>query len=65
MRADTDPCSLSKVQLRNAINAADDWLEANFAAYNASLTAAARTGLTGKQKARLLTLVINRRLELS
>lgn len=52
---------LSKPDLRAAVNAADDWAEANKAAYNNALPVAARTALTAAQKAQLLMYVIRRR----
>lgn len=58
-----ESCSLTKPQLRAAIDAADDWADTNAAAYNNALPAAARTNLTAKQKAYLLALVIMRRWE--
>lgn len=55
--------AVMKADVLAAINATDDWLEANAASFNAALPAAARTGLTSKQKARLLVAVIRRRYE--
>lgn len=52
---------LTKAQLRAAVDAADDWVDANAAAYNAALPAAARTTLTGAQKARILAAVVSKR----
>jgi hypothetical protein len=60
-----EPCGLTKAQLRAALDAADAWADANAAAYNAALPAAARAGLTPAQKARILTYVITKRWEVS
>ena len=65
MRQNTATCAITKAELRAAFNAADDWADANAAAYNSALPVAARTNLTAKQKARLLAYVITRRFELS
>jgi hypothetical protein len=59
-KADT-PCNTTKAQLQAAVDAIDDWLDANAAAMNSALTAAARNGLTTPQKAMLLMAVIARR----
>lgn len=55
------PIALTKAQLRAAIDAADDWCEANAASFNTALPAAARTGLTAGQKAMLLAYVALKR----
>lgn len=65
MRDNADDCGLTKVQLRNAMNAVDDWVEANFAGFNSALPAGARSDLTPRQKVRLLAIVLRRRQELS
>ena len=53
--------SLTKAQLDAAIAAADDWIEANTAAFNSALPQPARSTLTAAQKAELLTLVARAR----
>ena len=55
------PFNLSRPDLRAAINALDDFLNTNVAAINNAIPLPARTVLTPSQKARLLTLVIERR----
>lgn len=55
--------ALTKPQLSAALAAADQWADANTAAFNASLPVAARTNFTAAQKARLLSLVILQRFE--
>jgi hypothetical protein len=57
--------NLSKVDALAAVNATDDWIEANQAAFNAALPLAARTGLTTKQKVWLFFLVASRRYEVT
>lgn len=56
---------LTKAQILAAINATDDFVEANAAAYNAALPAAARNNLTAAQKARLFAMVTLRRYEVA
>jgi hypothetical protein len=53
--------TMTKAQLRAAIDAADAWADANAASYNTALPLPARTVLTSQQKARLLKLVITQR----
>lgn len=53
--------SLTRTELRAAINAADDWVVANTVSFNAALPQPARTVLTAPQKALLLSYVIRRR----
>ena len=57
--------AFTKTDLRNAINAVDDWVDANTASYNSSIPLPARTELTAKQKAELLVFVVRRRWEIS
>ncbi len=52
---------LNKIDLRAALNATDQWIDNNAAAFNASLPVAARTNLTTAQKAELFLFVAARR----
>ena len=54
-------CSFTKPQLAAAVNAADDWADANAAEFNTALPAAFRNSATAGQKALLLAYVIARR----
>jgi hypothetical protein len=57
-----DGVSITKADLRAAVNALDDWFDANASTtLNNALPVAARNGLTTTQKARLLRAVIARR----
>lgn len=56
-----EPCGITKADLRAAINAADDWANANAVNYNSALPLPARTVLTAAQKARLLMHVVRKR----
>lgn len=53
--------SLTKAQLKAAIDAIDAWADANAASFNSAIPQPARGALTAKQKARLLMLVVARR----
>lgn len=55
--AATAPVALTKDQLVEVVGAADDWLEANAASFNAALPQPQRGTLTIPQKAALLSLV--------
>ena len=54
---------ISKTELRDAINAVDDWIDTNQSSYNTNLPLPARTYLTAKQKALLLSYVALKRTE--
>jgi hypothetical protein len=58
-------CSITKADLRAALDAADVWADSNAASYNAALPQPARTALSARQKARLLAYVIMRRYEVT
>lgn len=53
--------TLTKAELRAAVDAADQWIDDNQAAFNTALPAAARTGLTLTQKTMLFCWVAMRR----
>jgi len=63
--ADVGALGLTKADLRAAINAADDWADANAASFNTALPVAARTALSPRQKAMLLMFVIARRYKVA
>lgn len=52
---------LTKADLRAAVDAADQWVSDNAAAFNAALPVAARGALTAAQKSHLLTAAIQAR----
>lgn len=56
-----EPCSISKTDLRAAVDAIDDWIVANATAFNNTLPTNAKNGLTAAQKSRLFMLVLIRR----
>ena len=55
------PATLNKIELRAAVDAVDNWVDANSTSFNSALPVAARTRLTAQQKAKLLLLVVARR----
>lgn len=57
------PFGLSKPELLAAINAIDDWVNANAAAFNTAIPQPARGVLTAARKARLLAFVAMKRYE--
>ena len=57
--------SIVKADLRAAVNAIDDWVEANASAFNTTIPQPARGALTTQQKAKLLWYVVQRRFEVS
>jgi hypothetical protein len=57
--------ALSKADLRAAVDAIDDWADANAAAFNAAIPPPARTSLNARQKAWLFYHVVRRRFEVS
>ena len=59
------PTALTKAELRAAINAIDDWADANQASFNTAIPQPARGALSAKEKAQLLMYVIAKRWEVS
>jgi len=57
--------TLLKLDLRAAVYAIDDWIEANQASFNSSLPQPARSALTAKQKVELFMAVAKRRFEVT
>ena len=57
----TETFTISKVDLRAAINAIDVWVDDNAGAFNSIIPQPARSNLTAAQKARLLLWVIRQR----
>jgi len=55
--------TITKADLRDAVDAADQWVSDNAASYNTALPDAARTNLTADQKSRLLTFVVTKRFQ--
>ncbi len=55
------PCSVTKSDLRAAIDATDAWIDLNAAAFNLALPPAARTNLSQTQKTLLFCFVASKR----
>lgn len=53
--------SITKAELRAAVDAIDGWVDDNAASFNAAIPQPARGALTARQKARLLSRVIAQR----
>jgi hypothetical protein len=58
---DLGPLSVSKADLRAAVNATDAWIEANGAAFNSAIPQPARGSLSTEQKTALFCYVAMRR----
>lgn len=56
---------LSKIDLRAAVDATDQWIEDNQVAFNSALPLPARTALTQKQKVRIFMEVARRKYEVT
>lgn len=63
LSAERQAVAINKLELRAAVDAVDDWIEANAASFNSALPVAARTGLTPQQKAMMLAWVVIKRYE--
>lgn len=57
--------SITKPELRAAVDAIDNWVDANAASFNTAIPQPARGALTARQKALLLEYVVRRRFEVS
>lgn len=55
--------TLTKSELKAAVDAADQWVENNKVAFNNALPVAAQAGLTTSQKAELLLFVVRHRFD--
>ena len=53
--------AMTKVDIRAAVNAVDDWVNTNATAFNTAIPQPARAQLTTRQKALLLLFVVDRR----
>jgi hypothetical protein len=58
---DGDAGGLTKANVRDAINAIDDWVDTNASAFNTAIPTPARTEMTVKQKTFALAYVIFKR----
>ena len=65
MRLGEPYAGMVKVDLRAAVDATDDWIEANKSSYNTALPTIARTSLTARQKELLFHAVAKRKFEVA
>lgn len=56
---------LKKSELKAAVDAVDNWIDANAGSFNSALPEPAKSALTAKQKADLLMRVITKRFEVA
>jgi hypothetical protein len=61
MRANEEPISITKAELRAVINATDQWIDDNAAAYNLAIPQPARGSLSATQKTLVFVYVAMRR----
>jgi hypothetical protein len=61
MRANTETVTITKAQLRAAVDAIDQWVSDNAASFNAAIPQPARGALSAAQKSRLLMMVVAKR----
>jgi len=61
MRDNVEAISVTKQDLRAALDATDQWIDDNAGGYNIALPVAARTALSAKQKAMLFMYVASKR----
>lgn len=64
MRENKETISVLKLELRETINAIDQWTEDNAASFNAALPIAFRTTATPKQKALVFLLILAKRFRI-
>lgn len=61
MSLNTEPFTLTKHDVRAAVDALDDYLDTNAAVINLAIPQPARSSLSAKQKAYLMKFVIDKR----
>jgi hypothetical protein len=61
MRRQLEPCAFTKTDLRAAVDATDDWIDANATSFNSALPAEFRTTATATQKTLLFCYIAMRR----
>jgi hypothetical protein len=65
MRRNIGSMSITKTELRAAVDALDDFMDTNASTINSAIPQPARSSLTTKQKAAILMLVIEQRYEVA
>jgi len=61
MRQNRETITITKTDLKAAVDATDQWVSDNSVSYNNALPAAAKAGLSSPQKASLLSYVLAKR----
>lgn len=61
MRWNTENCAFTKADLQAAVNATDDWIDQNAAAFNTALPTAFKNNASAQQKTDLFCFVAQRR----
>ena len=61
--AEREPISVTKYDLREAVDAIDQWIEDNQASFNQSIPLPARTELTARQKVRIFMMIVQHRFK--
>lgn len=56
--------SLTKAEIRAAVDAVDEWIDNNAASFNQALPTVARNTLTARQKVQLFMFVVSKRFEM-
>ena len=65
MNTDSEPCPVTRAQLKQTIADIDAWIDANAASFNTAISQPMRGALSTRQKARLMMYVLKRRFEVS
>lgn len=65
MRLNRESISVTKQDLRAALDAIDDWIDAQTASFNAAIPLPARTELSAAQKSRLFSMLLAKRFEVT
>lgn len=61
MRENRATVGITKDELKAAMDAVDDWVDANTASFNTAIPQPARGALTSTQKAHILMMVVRKR----
>lgn len=65
MRDNNEACSITKADLKAAVDAMDDWWETQAVAANLAIPQPARGSLSARQKVRLFMLMLRKRYEVA
>jgi hypothetical protein len=65
MQQNLEEINITKQDLRDAVDATDDWIDTNASSYNTAIPEPARSALTARQKLLLFTIVAFKRFGVS